>query len=222
MANEIQVPYITGRTVYSLVRNSTGQIWNGSAFENYNSSNYALYVIQLVEQGTSGFYSGTFPATITPGSYGIVSKMQVGVAAAETDLGIGTEGAFQWNGTAVAALADTVTSGQLAQSSPIKIYRGEAVPNFYFYLKSSADHITPFTSGVCSGQISRDNGAFTALQSGVTREIGLGFYTVGLTSGDINCNTAALIFTATGISGGTADPTPMSLVLQKSLLSGSA
>ena len=221
MANEIQISYVPAKTVYAVIRNSVGQVWNSATFEAYNSSNYANYVVQMTEQGTaSGFYCGTFPPAISAGIYGVAIHNQSGGSPVETDAPIGG-GDLQWNGTIVIPLSNLATSGQVASNGPVKIYRGEQVLNFPFYLKSSADHITPFVSGICSGQISRDGGAFTALQSGGFTEIGLGFYRVPLTSGDITCNTAALLFTATGISGGTADPTPMSLILQNSASSGS-
>ena len=90
------------------------------------------------------------------------------------------------------------------------------IQNFPIYLVSATDHVTPFVSGVISGQISRDGGAFGALQSGAFTEIGLGTYKLqALTSGDILCNTAALVFTGTGISGGTSDPRVFTLLLQR-------
>jgi hypothetical protein len=89
------------------------------------------------------------------------------------------------------------------------------VTNFPFKMVSSLDHVTPFVSGVVSGQISKDGGAFGPLASGIINEIGLGWYRTTLVSGDLLCNTAALSFSAVGISGGTADQRDFSLVLQR-------
>lgn len=33
MAGEMQFPYVTAKTVYFLIRNSVGSIWNGAAFD---------------------------------------------------------------------------------------------------------------------------------------------------------------------------------------------
>jgi hypothetical protein len=122
---------------------------------------------------------------------------------------------YDWNGATV-GLADLATSGQIGLVSPMRLARGVGILNFPVYLKSSADHVTPFTSGVVSGQISRDNGSFGALQSGAITEIGLGHFNLfALTSGDLLANTVRLHFTATGISGGSSDPLPISLVLQR-------
>jgi hypothetical protein len=217
MAGEIQVSFQAGKTCYFLVRNRVGQVWNTntSAFESYQTANYGDYDIAMTEQGSaSGFYVGTFPSAITPGVYSIVAKQQIGGSAAETDPTIGS-GDEQWNGSVTIPLSDLATSGQVGMAFPIRIFRGQMVQNFPFKLVSAADHITPFTSGVISGQISRDGGSFGALQSGAFTEIGLGFYKVNLTSGDLLANTVALSFSANGISGGTSDPRDFSMVLQR-------
>lgn len=220
MANEIagKGPG-TGRTCYFTIRDRTGQIWNGSAFEAYLTANYLNYDIALTEQGTaSNFYVGTFPSTISPGVYSIEAKQQAGGSVAETDVTWGTE-TYQWNGSATAPLSDTATSGQVGQVVPLRLARGIAVSGFPFKLVSSADHVTPFTSGIVSGQVSRDGGAFGALQSGVAvaayAEIGRGFYRINLTSGDLLATTVALSFSAVGVSGGAADQRDFTLVLQR-------
>jgi hypothetical protein len=105
MAQELQTDYLTGKTVYFLVRNTVGQIWNGAAFENYTTANFANYFITATEQGTaSGFYTATFPAAIAAGVYNIVSKQQVGGSPAETDISIGW-GPEQWDGSHVLPLS---------------------------------------------------------------------------------------------------------------------
>lgn len=218
MAGEIQCSFQSGKTVYFLVRNRVGQVWNTSslAFESYLTASYANYTISMTEQGSaSGFYTGSFPTSITPGVYSIVAKQQIGGSAAETDPTIST-GDEQWNGTVTLPLSDLVTSGQLGQIAPIRIFRGQMVQNFPFKMVSAADHFSAFTSGVVSGQISRDGGAFGALQSGAFTEIGLGWYKLqALTSGDLLANTVALSFSAVGISGGAADQRDLAIVLQR-------
>ena len=145
----------------------------------------------------------------------MVGKQQLAGTPAQTDPTIGV-GDYNWNGSQVVPLSDLATSGQIGQIAPLKIYRGQQILNFPFRMVSSADHVTPFVSGVVSGQISRDGGAFGVLQSGAISEIGLGFYKTTLTSGDLTANTVALTFSANGISGGTADTRDFSMVLQRS------
>lgn len=219
MAGEIQAAIgLTGKTIYAQIRNRIGQIWNTStvAFEAYLTANIANYAISATEQGSSGYYIATFPSAITAGVYSVILRQQIGGSVAESDPN-SASGDLQWNGTVTMPLSDTATSGQIGQIAPIRLARGTMIQNFPFKLVSAADHITPFTSGVVSGQISRDGGGtFGALQSGAFTETGLGWYTLqALTSGDLLANTAALVFTANGISGGASDPRDIALVLQR-------
>lgn len=69
MAAIIEAISLSGQTLYFTVHDSSGQLWNGSAFEAFNSANWATYVIAFTEQGTSGYYKGSFPAGISAGKY---------------------------------------------------------------------------------------------------------------------------------------------------------
>jgi len=225
MSNEILLSYINGQTTYALVFNAaSGTIWNTSgsigAFEAYATANYGVYAISLTALGISSpFFEGNFPSAIPPGLYSIVGKVQVGGSPAETDSTIGSQD-FQWNGSNPIPLSALASSGQIAQIGPIKAARGVAIFNFPIKLVSSTDHVTPFVSGIVSGQILRDNGSFSSLQSGTLTagyvEKGFGWYNVlCITSGDLLANTAALFFNATGVSGGTSDQRDFAFVLQK-------
>jgi hypothetical protein len=98
MSDQIQVDGLTGQTVYSLVRNALGAIWNGTAFVTYVTANYATYPIAMTEQGShSGYYAGTFP-TVAAGEYEVVAKQQAGGSPAETDATVGN-GTIVWDGT---------------------------------------------------------------------------------------------------------------------------
>ena len=209
MAGEIAVQFEAGKTVYSQVFNRTsGFAWNGSAFEAYSSAsgNQNSYVVALTELGTaSARYTGNFPSAIGPGTYDVVAKQRVSTPYLETDPTIGV-GQVEWTGTIAAPLSDTATSGQVSRFVPMAITRGVAISGFMFPMKSSADHITAFVSGNLSGQVSRDGGSFGALQSGAFSEVGLGWYKVNLTSGDLLATTVALNFSAVNLSGGAADP----------------
>lgn len=219
MASELQVNAGSALTIYALVRSATGTIWNGSTLVAYATVDYANYKIAATEQGSaSGYYVATFPSTLAAGVYNIAWKQQSGGSPVEGDTTIAVQ-TFYWSGTAEVSIADCATSGQVGQYLPMRIFRGQMVQNFPFKLVSSADHVTPFTSGVVSGQISRDGGAFGALQSGTAvagiLEFGQGFYKVNLTSGDLNANTVALVFNAVGVSGGSADPRGFGMILQR-------
>lgn len=217
MANEIAAVFEASKTVYFQVFSRTGTVWNtsSSSFVTYSSSDIADYDVAMTEQGTaSGIYEGTFPSAITAGVYQIIARNQVGGAVAQTDPVVAT-GDYQWNGTVTLPLSDLATSGQVGQTAPIRMAKGVAISGFPVYLVSAADHVTPFTSGVVSGQISRNGGSFGAFQSGTLTEVGLGFYRINVTSGDVNADTVSLWFQGVGISGGTSDPRTMSIVLQR-------
>lgn len=144
-----------------------------------------------------------------------MAKEQLTGSPLESDPTVAT-GEEQWTGAALFPLSDLATSGQFGQLAPLRLARGTMIQNFPFPLVSAADHVTPFISGVVSGQISRDGGSFAALQSGAFTELGNGFYSLqAFTSGDLLCNTAAVVFNCVGISGGAADPRRLSLVLQR-------
>lgn len=98
MAGELKVGYLPGKTIYFHLRDNTGQIWNGSAFEAYQTANIANYDIAATEQGSaSGFYTATMPAA-SAGVYNVEAKLQAGASPAESDLSLGA-GSIEWNGT---------------------------------------------------------------------------------------------------------------------------
>lgn len=215
MANEIQFSTRTGIVTYTEVRNPAAQIYNvaSGALMPYFSG-LGNTSIAALEQGATGYYTASFPA-VAAGAYNVRARQQIGGSAADSDPVVAV-GDLQWDGANVLPLANLATSGQVSQIGPIRLARGTMIRNFSLYLKSSADHVTPFTSGVVSGQIARDGGAFGPLQSGALLEQGLGFYSLqALTSGDLLANTVSLLFTANGVSGGSSDPLPMSVVLQR-------
>jgi len=107
MAGEIQLPYGTsGATLYAVVRNSAGQLWNGSAFEAYTAANWTTYAVTMTEQGASGFYVGNFPVTVK-GVYNVEARQRAGGSPAVTDPPVGG-GSVQWNGSALVIDAGSV------------------------------------------------------------------------------------------------------------------
>lgn len=218
MAGELQGSFVPNDLCYFLLRDTNANIWNNptNALVSYSAAGYSGYPITGTEQGgSSAYYVGSMPAGVPAGSYGVVMKQQISAFPAESDPTIDV-GNIEWGGSFVVPLSSLATSGQLANLAPVRLARGTMIRNFEFYLVSSADHITPFTSGVISGQISRDGNAPTALQSGAFTEVGLGLYSLqALTSGDLLADTAGLVFTANGQSGGSSDPRVFTFVLQK-------
>lgn len=68
MANEFQIVTDSGLSVYAMVRNAAGLLWNFTAFETYNPSNYGDYPMSLTEQGNTGFYVGNMGSDVPAGS----------------------------------------------------------------------------------------------------------------------------------------------------------
>jgi hypothetical protein len=102
MAKEIQTGWLSGKTIYAILSNPTGSVWNTntSAFEAYATANRTSYAITLTEQGTaSGIYMGDVPS-IPIGQYGVIAYVQAGGSPNESDEFI-SSGNLDWNGTAI-------------------------------------------------------------------------------------------------------------------------
>lgn len=104
MANEIQVQTTSGLTLYAVLLNSTGQIWNSAAFTAIVPADWLNYDIALTE-ATAGIYLASMPI-VAAGTYQFVAYVRAGVAPAITDTQADT-GTIVWAGTAVAAPAGT-------------------------------------------------------------------------------------------------------------------
>lgn len=103
MAAIIELPSATpGLTLYCHIRSASGQLWNGTAFETFNGSNWSNYVNSVVEDRSggigSGYYKGIFPPTVGIGKYTEVFYQQIGSSPALGDSNIGS-GQIYWTGT---------------------------------------------------------------------------------------------------------------------------
>lgn len=165
MADEIQFdagPQLSGATVYALLRNSTGLVYDfvGLSFVAYATADYARYDLALTEQGTaSGYYVGDMPA-VTAGVYSVTVKEQAGGSPAETDVRIG-DGEIEWDGTAVptpggAAFAAAWGARDLGDGRTADLYlqgltnRIEFAANGLSYTVYSTDDTTPIATGVAT------------------------------------------------------------------------
>lgn len=109
MANEIRATYDSGESLYVLIFDAAGQVWDavGSNWENYAAAQQDNYDIPLSEIATnSGQYRGTFPAAIAAGVYSVVLFLQAGGSPAGTDERIGGTGIMHWDGSAEITIAD--------------------------------------------------------------------------------------------------------------------
>lgn len=108
MAGELQFAYGTsGRTVYAVVRTTTGTVWNGTAFAAFNAANWSTYAVSMTEQGASGYYVGNFPA-VSAGLYFVEVRDRAGGSPAVSDPVAGS-GEVEWDGAAVVPLSSRST-----------------------------------------------------------------------------------------------------------------
>lgn len=113
MAGEIQIAHgVTGRNLYAVIRSAVGTVWNGTTFVTYNGANWTTYAVALTEQGTSGYYVGTFP-TVASGVYNLEVRDRLGGSPATTDTIIGA-GFIEWSGSSVVALSSRQPLGSVA------------------------------------------------------------------------------------------------------------
>lgn len=110
MAGILDLGGVTGKTIYFIIRNAAGQVWKTTLFEAFNAANWTSYAVAASEQGTTGYYSATFPAAITAGKYSIVAHRQVGGSPATTDPVFGV-GIYYWNGTSEQADIASIIEG---------------------------------------------------------------------------------------------------------------
>lgn len=90
----------TGKTVYAVVWDESGQAWNGSAFATYTTTR-STWDIGLTEVGTAtGLYKGDFPTTAAGRRrWEIFVDADGGTPSHTDDISLAT-GMGSWNGTA--------------------------------------------------------------------------------------------------------------------------
>lgn len=93
------------------------------------------------------------------------------------------------------SVTTAVTIGTI-NSSASNIKKNTALSGFQFVMTNSSTH-SPQTGLTVTGTVSLDGGAFGALTNSVT-EIANGWYKINLAAADLNGNTVALKFSATG------------------------
>ena len=121
MANEIHIDYESGKSLYVVRFNSSGQVAlsDGSSFEDWgaNSHNADDYDVGLSEVGSGGcHYVGSFDASsnISAGRYCVVVFLQAGASPADGDEVVGA-GEIVWTG-AGELTADKILANKAVQT----------------------------------------------------------------------------------------------------------
>jgi hypothetical protein len=107
MASELKVNGVTtGSTVYAVIENEGGLLWNGTTFETFSAANWATYKVALTEQAGTGRFRANFPTAIkTPGVYDIQYRIQTGGSPVVADTNISSF-KLEWDGAQVNSLTD--------------------------------------------------------------------------------------------------------------------
>jgi hypothetical protein len=101
MSNEIHINCASGNTIYAVIRNTAGQVWNPLAdtFEDWgtNGHNADDYDLALTDKGGSR-YVASFDADVPAGRYTIQAFLQAGGNPADGDALVGAI-AIIWRGS---------------------------------------------------------------------------------------------------------------------------
>lgn len=85
MAGDLQAQHATGATLYAVLVDANGGVWNGAAFDaTPTSGEWASYDIAMAEQGSAGYYVGDLPG-VSAGRYGYRVHKQLAGTPAATD-----------------------------------------------------------------------------------------------------------------------------------------
>lgn len=108
MANEIIIDFESGNTIYSVVRNTAGQVWyvSGQVFETWGTSGRDAddYDIAMVDKDGDR-YVGTFDTNISAGRYTVQGFLQLDGSPDDSDDLIGSN-YILWTGSAEAFSTD--------------------------------------------------------------------------------------------------------------------
>lgn len=198
MAAELQIPYTkTGATLYAIVRDTTGQVWDtvGGSFGAYATGSIGNYDIAFSEQGTaSQFYTATFPASISAGRYYVTVFEQAGGSPAEADTLVGHD-RIDWDGSAVYEPPTSASSGTF--TADVTKWNGTAVatPDTAGYPVVTIKDGTGqgelnITSGVVDANAVQVSGDSTAADNLESDYDGTGYDKTASSVGAIRVNTA--------------------------------
>ena len=123
--NPIATTFTAGATLYAVIHHTDGTVWNDSleVFEAYDDAKWAQYAIPLTEQGSSGYYRGTFPAG-AKGDF-LTTEVVYQQAGGSPTLGDApATGVGQSQGFDVAAIAASVVAASNLNKSLLSMIQG--------------------------------------------------------------------------------------------------
>lgn len=163
MANELHLSYLTGQTIYVLIRGVSGTVYQTTTgtMVTYNGANIANYDVALTDAG-GGFYTGTFPV-IAEGTYYVEYFAQAGAGPNITnDIKLDSR-RLEWDGTQEVVLADIGASspagaGAYASVITIQTTGSVAIQGVSLWITASSAG----TGTVLSSGFTNSSGQFTA------------------------------------------------------------
>jgi hypothetical protein len=122
MANEIHADYASGNTLYAIIRDGTGRVWQaaGEAFEEWGAGGHTVssYALTLADRGGSR-YVGDFDPDVPAGQYRIQLFLQAGASPADGDVLVASRD-IVWTGrgelTALTILANKAVHDKDAET----------------------------------------------------------------------------------------------------------
>lgn len=86
MSGELQAQHVTGATLYSVLLDSSGAVWNGAAFDaTPTAAEWATYAVTMAEDSSTGCYRGDLPGGAGAGRFLYRVHKRLGVSPATTD-----------------------------------------------------------------------------------------------------------------------------------------
>lgn len=117
MANEIQVPATSGASLYAVILNASGLVWDGGSFVIPSGSQWSSYALRLSEATATGLFESDFPVAITlMGRYGTVAYQQRDSIPSVGDP-VAATGSIDWAGTAVAVPVAADAQGRVTPAA---------------------------------------------------------------------------------------------------------
>jgi hypothetical protein len=102
MANELNLPYASGYTIFYTVRSAAGLVWypTGEVMEAWGTgSRTAADYDGAMTDKSGGFYVGDMDSNVPAGDYTIIFHQQAGDAPVDTDYPLASQKGY-WSGSA--------------------------------------------------------------------------------------------------------------------------
>ena len=157
---EIKTTDISGKTLYAVYLNPSGQVWNGATFAAITNVNWSTYGVVITEQGTTGIFVGNFPTGIsTAGRYSTLIYEEATSPTEAVGDKLIASGSVDWTGTTVVTLTAINASVAGVQASSTNNGTAIATGNGQTTAAAIGTDVwtTPATRTVTGGTVTASN-----------------------------------------------------------------